>query len=103
VHAWGSLLFYTSTYTQLFRSLGVIGDPFGDGESQLLAPFGGVVIGHNQCPLVHEGDAAFNVARIADSADAAARIDALTSDLDERSEEHTSELQSRENLVCRLL
>src|SRR5690606_19356265 len=28
------------------QTLGVVGDPFGDGESQLLAPFGGVVIGH---------------------------------------------------------
>src|SRR5690606_40567867 len=27
----------------------------------------------------------------------------MKQDLDERSEEHTSELQSRENLVCRLL
>src|SRR5690606_40252231 len=29
--------------------------------------------------------------------------DAGTSGIDDRSEEHTSELQSRENLVCRLL
>src|SRR5690606_41281011 len=32
-----------------------------------------------------------------------ARISCLRSEFDERSEEHTSELQSRENLVCRLL
>ena len=63
--------------------LGVVGDPFGEGEAQLVAPCGGVVIGHNQCPLVHEGDAAFNIARIADAGDAVARIDALTSDLDD--------------------
>src|SRR5205085_9868368 len=32
-----------------------------------------------------------------------ARIDVVEGDLDHRSEEHTSELQSQSNLVCRLL
>src|SRR5687768_18081690 len=36
-------------------------------------------------------------------ADAEARIPTLESQLTERSEEHTSELQSRLHLVCRLL
>ena len=65
------------------QSLGVVGDPFGDGEVSLEAPFGGIVIGHTQLPLVHEGDAAFNIARVQRAGDVVARIEALTGDLDD--------------------
>lgn len=63
--------------------IAVVGDPFGDRETVIEAPFGGIIIGHNQLPLVHEGDAAFNVARVRRAGEAAARIEAITSDLDE--------------------
>jgi predicted deacylase len=63
--------------------LGVVGDPFGDSEAPMVAPFGGIVIGQNQAPLVHEGDASFNIARVRRAGEAAARIEAITGDLDE--------------------
>ena len=65
------------------QTLGVVGDPFGDREVGLEAPFGGIVIGYSQLPLVHEGDASFNVARVQRAGDAVARIEALTGDLDD--------------------
>src|SRR5690606_41630981 len=66
-------------YTTLFRS------------RPLVAEQGRVEGGHQRGALAAGGDIA--AAEIADHADAG----------EFRSEEHTSELQSRENLVCRLL
>ncbi|MDH3276319.1 MAG: succinylglutamate desuccinylase, partial [Gammaproteobacteria bacterium] len=38
-----------------------ISDPLGDEEEHVLAPFDGIVIGQNNLPLAHEGDALFNL------------------------------------------
>lgn len=43
--------------------LGVVGDPFGDGEQELRASQDGILIGRAQLPLVNEGDALFHIAR----------------------------------------
>lgn len=43
--------------------LGVVGDPFGDGEQALRANHDGILIGRAQLPLVNEGDALFHIAR----------------------------------------
>jgi predicted deacylase len=42
--------------------LAVVGDPLGEAEEPVLAPFDGIVIGRNNLPLAHEGDALFNMA-----------------------------------------
>ena len=42
--------------------LAVVGDPLGDAEEAVLAPFDGIVIGRSNLPLAHEGDALFNLA-----------------------------------------
>jgi len=44
--------------------LGLISDPFGEGETEAPAAFDGIVIGRTNLPLVHEGDALFHVARV---------------------------------------
>lgn len=44
------------------QSLASIGDPLGDSEVPVVAPFDGIVIGCSNLPLAHEGDALFNVA-----------------------------------------
>jgi len=44
------------------QRLATIGDPLGDHEDPVIAPFDGIVIGRNSLPLAHEGDALFNVA-----------------------------------------
>ena len=41
--------------------LGIIGDPFGESESEVTSAMEGVVIGRLNLPLVHEGDALFHV------------------------------------------
>ncbi len=43
--------------------MGVISDPFGEGESQVVAPAASVVIGRSNLPLVFEGEALFHLAR----------------------------------------
>lgn len=44
--------------------LGVVADPLGEGESTILAPSAGLIIGLAKLPLVHEGDALFHLARV---------------------------------------
>jgi predicted deacylase len=44
------------------QALAIIGDPVGDEEAKVEAPFDGIVIGQSNLPLAHEGDALFNVA-----------------------------------------
>src|SRR3712207_7298705 len=76
-------------YTTLFRSRLA-----GDGHRLLLA--GGPVLGrhvHDPVGVDVEGDL-----DLGDAARSRRQVDQL-----ERSEEHTSELQSRQYLVCRLL
>src|SRR2546427_3561526 len=72
-------------YTTLFRSRphrGAVGQPLGDAVESL-----------EQLRLLRRGH----------HTDAAQRVDPRLAGRDVRSEEHTSELQSQSNLVCRLL
>ncbi len=42
--------------------LAYVGDPLGEAQEKVVAPFDGIVIGRSNLPLAHEGDALFNVA-----------------------------------------
>lgn len=44
--------------------LGYIADPFGTSEEIIYAPISGVLIGRSTLPLIHEGEALFNIAEI---------------------------------------
>lgn len=44
--------------------LGSVSDPFGEHESEIVAPFDGVIVGRAVLPVVNEGDAVFHLARI---------------------------------------
>lgn len=44
--------------------LGVVGDPFGERETDVVAPLDGIIIGRMNLPLVNAGDALFHIARI---------------------------------------
>ena len=55
--------------------LGVIADPFGATEINVVSPFSGIVIGRSNLPLANEGDALFHIARFNDLGDAEARMD----------------------------
>lgn len=43
--------------------LGVVADPFGENEVEIIAAADGIVIGRSNLPVVHEGDALFHIAR----------------------------------------
>jgi uncharacterized protein len=46
--------------------LGVVADPFGSAETEILAPAPGIVIGRSNLPLVHQGEALYHLARFED-------------------------------------
>ena len=43
--------------------LGMVSDPFGESEREIVAPFSGIIIGRLNLPLVNEGDAVYHIAR----------------------------------------
>ncbi|NND65779.1 MAG: succinylglutamate desuccinylase [Gammaproteobacteria bacterium] len=43
--------------------LGFVADPFGEDQLQVKAPTSGIVIGHTQLPLVHEGEALYHIGK----------------------------------------
>lgn len=51
------------TWVKRHDRLGVVADPFGERESEVPAPYSGIVIGRTHLPLVNEGDALFHIAR----------------------------------------
>jgi predicted deacylase len=57
------------------QSLAVIGDPLGEAETRVIAPFDGIVIGRNNLPLAHEGDALFHVASFKSVAQAETKVE----------------------------
>lgn len=44
--------------------LGLVSDPFGESETEVTAPFDGIIVGRAVLPLVNEGDAVFHLARV---------------------------------------
>jgi predicted deacylase len=55
--------------------LGVVADPFGERETQVLATFSGIIIGRTNLPLVNEGDALYHIARFEDIHDVESQVD----------------------------
>ncbi len=63
--------------------LGLVSDPFGDVETEILAEEPGLIVGRTNLPVVNEGDGLFHVARIRPRDDPAATIDLLAGQLEE--------------------
>ncbi len=61
--------------------LGVISDPFGEVETEVMVEDGGLLIGRSNLPVVYEGDGLFHIARVRRD-DAEATIDSLTTQLE---------------------
>lgn len=57
------------------QQLAVVGDPIGEFQDKVIAPFDGIVIGRSNLPLAHEGDALFNVAAFKSVARAETRVE----------------------------
>ena len=64
------------------ESLAVVSDPLGDSEAAVVAPYDGIVIGRNNLPLAHEGDALFNVAAFKSVTTAESRVEAFVAEHD---------------------
>ena len=60
--------------------LGVIADPFGGHEVEVMSPAEGIVIGGTNLPLVHEGDALYHIGRFEGTQVAAKAMDAFEND-----------------------
>ncbi|MGB0723081.1 MAG: succinylglutamate desuccinylase/aspartoacylase family protein [Gammaproteobacteria bacterium] len=71
--------------------LGVIADPFGAGEAEVLSPATGIVIGRTNLPLAHEGEALFHVGRTRRGESLEEEIEALQSESDVRPVDETGE------------
>jgi hypothetical protein len=51
---------------------------FGDAPAELVSPIDGLIIGHATLPVVHQGDALFHIASIANPERVGARIESIT-------------------------
>lgn len=61
--------------------LGLVDDPFGREQEEVVAAFGGIIIGCAEIPLVHEGEALFHIARFEDVKEVSSNVDSFQSDL----------------------
>ena len=64
-------------------TLGVISDPFGETEVEVLPEDAGLLIGRTNLPVVNEGDGIFHIARVRRAEDAESTIDSMATDLEE--------------------
>lgn len=73
--------------------LGVIADPFGEKEFDVVSPYTGLIVGLTKLPLVHEGEGLFHLARFRRSENVSAQVEAFQEehepDLDEGGPEET--------------
>jgi len=60
------------------QRIAIVGDPQGDYEELVIAPFDGIVIGRSNLPLAHEGDALFNIATFKGVSQIENRLEAFT-------------------------
>jgi hypothetical protein len=55
--------------------LGIVADPFGEREIEIISPYSGIVIGKTNLPLVNEGEALYHIARFGDIQKIEAKVD----------------------------
>lgn len=62
--------------------LGIVSDPFGENERDVIADYGGLIVGRTHLPVVNEGDGLFHIAAISEKDDAELTLDSLASQLE---------------------
>ncbi|SHE99233.1 hypothetical protein SAMN02745148_01537 [Modicisalibacter ilicicola DSM 19980] len=62
--------------------LGVVADPFGNAEGEVIANADGIIIGMSNLPLVNEGEALFHVARFDAIEEAENAVESFQSDFE---------------------
>lgn len=61
--------------------LGIVSDPFGEKETEVIAESAGLIVGRASLPVVNEGDAIFHLADV-DHNDPRAALDSLAAELE---------------------
>ena len=64
------------------EALAAVADPFGETETQIVAPSDGLIIGRAVIPVINEGDAVFHIGTVQSSEAAEAALDGLTAQLE---------------------
>ena len=67
-------------------TIGKIADPFGEHEVSVVSHASGIVIGRTNFPLIHRGDALFNIASFDDSVPLKEILDEFRDEFDENSQ-----------------
>lgn len=62
--------------------LGIISDPFGEVEEDILSPSDGIIVGRTNIPLTNEGEALFHVAQFKSTASAADKVESFQQKFD---------------------
>jgi predicted deacylase len=62
--------------------IGVISDPFGEIETDVISNYGGLIIGRTNLPIINEGDALFHIAEISTKMDPEAKIEGMAAELE---------------------
>ncbi len=75
----------TGDIVNLNEVLGVVSDPFGENEHDVIANSHGIIVGRTNLPIVNEGDALFHIASMPDAAGSAEVVEVLSDQLDEES------------------
>ena len=61
--------------------VGIISDPFGESDTEVLARDGGLIIGRTNLPVVNQGDGLIHVARVKQAQSAEARVGRIEAEL----------------------
>jgi predicted deacylase len=64
-------------HVRLGDRIGVVADPYGDHETDILASCAGIIIGRANIPAVNQGDALFHIAKVDNASQLGAHYDAL--------------------------
>jgi hypothetical protein len=64
-------------HVQCGQLIGLVADPFGEAETEVKTAVAGIVIGATRLPLVHQGEALFNIASFVDLHEVAQHVEAF--------------------------
>jgi predicted deacylase len=62
--------------------LGIVSDPFGESEAEVLSSTDGIIIGRTNLPLVNEGEALFHIARFKNAGALADTLEGFQQEMD---------------------
>lgn len=69
-------------FVEAGQVLGVVSDPFGEREAEVVADVTGILVGRSDLPVVNEGDALFHIAEPLDPEKAEAAAERFDADLE---------------------